>query len=173
MKNLISRLLEDKPNRILVTGSNEIQINKLTEDIKNLLSNELNKDYQTLNGVDLIDVDYLSINKKIKNIDHLLISGHNLIHKADLLDVNFILFVENKVINATRDKCKEEEQKERILERSINIYRTGEYLNPEDFRLKDLYSLSKRFYEYWVMPQLLFDTSKNTYIIKEEDIEFK
>ena len=37
MKNLISRLLEDKPNRILVTGSNEIQINKLTNYNDNLI----------------------------------------------------------------------------------------------------------------------------------------
>ena len=91
-------------------------------------------------------------------------------HCCDLLNVDFIIFIENKLDNATRNKEQDKKSKDDILERSISIHNETKILNPPDFMLEDVYKVKLRFFEYWVVPQLLFNPIKNTYLIKEESI---
>ena len=47
----------------------------------------------------------------------------------------------------------------------------GEPLTLDYFNCSNIYKLRLKFFEYWIMPSLLFDVNKNTFIIKEYEIK--
>ena len=170
MENLINKLKENKPNKILVTGGNKIHINKFSKDIADTMANFFNLEYKVINDESLNSQELVEVNNEIKKYDHCVISGSDLVHFSDILNVDFIIFIENNPDNANRNKERDKKHKDDILERAIQIHNESQILNPPDFMLEDSYKVKLRFFEYWVVPQLLFNPTKNTYLIKESSI---
>tara|TARA_Y100000385_G_scaffold283028_1_gene338480 strand:- start:61 stop:579 length:519 start_codon:yes stop_codon:yes gene_type:complete len=169
MENLINKLKETKPKKILVTGGNPIYINKFSKDISATLSIYFKEEYNVIND-SILCSDINEINKVINKKNNCVISGCNLLHNSDLINVDFIIFIKNNSNNATRNIEQDQKDKDDVLERVISIHNDSQILNPTDFVLQNSYNLKLRFFEYWVVPQLLFNPTKNTYLIKEESI---
>lgn len=169
MEGLINKLKENKAKKIIITGGNSIYINKFSKDIAHTLGVYLNEEYNVINEGTLPE-KVKEINEYLDDKVNCVISGSNLTHNVDLIKVDFIIFIKNKSKNATRNSEQDQKDKDDILERVISIHNDSQILNPTDFVLQDSYKLKLRFFEYWVVPQLLFNPTKNTYLINEESI---
>ena len=163
MKKLLDKISEVKPNKILVTGTNKLFVNKFSHELTNILNEIHNKNYSCIFNEENFLVE--KFNETIKDKKNIIISATNLLHVADLIDVNLIVFVDNN--HKVKDEI-DNKYKQLILNRVKEI---GEPLTLDYFNCSNIYKLRLKFFEYWIMPSLLFDVNKNTFIIKEYEIK--
>ena len=164
MKKILDKIKDVKPNKILVTGANNIYINKFCHELSTTLTEEYEKKYSCFFTEENKNLSVNKLNEKIKPLDNIIISGTGILHVCDLINVDLIVFVENTY---KKSDIEDNDYKDLILKRVEQI---GEPLKLDYFNYTNIYLLRLKFFEYWVMPSLLFDTKKNTCILKEYEI---